>query len=80
MKRKRFSLEKAKKIGETLGIDWSSFNVEQFRMGLEVELEHGARDPKTNVTQDDPLFNWKDCLGPSQGNSGLLHASVKYGI
>jgi hypothetical protein len=25
-------------------------------MGLEVELEHGAHDPETDVTHDDPLL------------------------
>ncbi len=54
MKEKRFSFEKAKQIGEALGINWIEFGVEQFWMGIEVELEHGARDPDTNVTNDDP--------------------------
>lgn len=41
--------------GEQIGIDWatSCFDVEQFRMGMEVELEHGTRDVETNVTDDD---------------------------
>ena len=26
---------------------------------MEVELEHGARDPETNVTNDDPLITGK---------------------
>jgi hypothetical protein len=52
---KHFSLAKAKQIGDALGIDWSTFGVEQFQMGLEVELEHGARDIQTNVTNDDEL-------------------------
>jgi hypothetical protein len=51
----RFSAEQARSIGEAIGIDWltSRFDVEQFRMGLEVELEHGRRDATTNVTDDD---------------------------
>ena len=38
-------------------IDWTSSrgDVEQFRMGLGVELEHGRHDPATNVTDDDEL-------------------------
>ncbi|MGZ8398777.1 MAG: DUF5661 family protein [Gemmatimonadales bacterium] len=40
-------------MGTPLGIDWGSIELEQFRRGLEVELEHGARDPETNVTHDD---------------------------
>jgi len=60
--RKHFTAEEAKKIGEQLGIDWSKFDVEQFRMGMDVELEHGLVDPKTNVTNDDPLMTGKIAL------------------
>jgi len=62
MKEKRFSFVKAKQIGDALGIDWNKFGIEQFRIGLEVELEHGARDPETNVTNDDPLLTGKIAL------------------
>ena len=62
MKEKRFNYEKAKQIGDALGINWIKFGVEQFWMGLEVELEHGARDPETNVTNDDPLLTGKIAL------------------
>jgi len=56
-----FATEQAREIGERIGIDWdhSQFDVEQFRMGLGVELEHGLRDPKTNVTDDDPTITGK---------------------
>lgn len=47
-KEKRFNLKAAKEIGEALGIEWNGFNIKQFRKGLEVELEHGIRDPDTN--------------------------------
>jgi len=59
MKEKRFSLDKAKQIGDALGIDWNKFDVEQFWMGLEVELEHRTIDPKTNITNDDLLLTGK---------------------
>jgi hypothetical protein len=59
---KHFSLEEAKTIGESLGIDWSKFDVEQFRMGIDVELEHGSRDPRTNVTNDDSIMTGKIAL------------------
>jgi hypothetical protein len=57
----RFTELEARHIGEDIGIDWaaSPFDVEQFRMGLEVELEHGAHDPETDVTHDDPLLTGK---------------------
>jgi Protein of unknown function (DUF5661) len=57
----RFSADVARDIGERIGIEWSSsrFDVEQFRMGLEVELEHGRQDPATNVSDDDELMTGK---------------------
>lgn len=60
--KKSFTAEEAKKIGEQLGIDWSNFDVEQFRMGMDVELEHGTIDPMTNVTNNDPLATGKIAL------------------
>ncbi len=53
--RKSFTVEEARRIGEEIGIDWASspFDVEQFRAGMDVELEHGLHDPATNVTDDD---------------------------
>jgi len=59
---KKFTSEEAKMIGEKLGIDWSKFNIEQFRMGMDVELEHGTRDPNTNVTNDNPILTGKIAL------------------
>ncbi|OGN97272.1 MAG: hypothetical protein A2Z71_00145 [Chloroflexi bacterium RBG_13_50_21] len=59
MKEVQFSFDKAKQIGDTLGIDWNKVEVEQFRMGLEVELEHGTIDPNTNITNDDLLLTGK---------------------
>lgn len=57
-----FTAEEAKKIGEQLGIDWVNFDVEQFRMGMDIELEHGLVDPVTNVTNSDPLTTGKIAL------------------
>jgi hypothetical protein len=59
---KKFTLEEAREIGEKLGIKWDQFDVEQFRDGMNVELEHGSRDPLTNVTNDDPLMTGKIAL------------------
>ena len=60
--KKHFTTEEAKSIGEKLGIDWSKFDVEQYRMGMDVELEHGLHDPETNVTDDEPLTTGKIAL------------------
>lgn len=57
-----FSAKQAEEIGGKLGIAWDKFDVEQFRMGLDVELEHGTVDPHTNVTNDDPLTTGKIAL------------------
>jgi len=60
--KKHFTTEEARQIGEILGIDWSKFDVGQYRMGLDVELEHGLVDPHTNVTNDDPILTGKIAL------------------
>jgi len=57
--KQQFSIEEARSIGMQLKIDWALIDLEQFRRGLEVELEHGAIDPETNVTGNDPLLTGK---------------------
>jgi hypothetical protein len=60
--KKVFTSEQALEIGEKLGLDWSKFEVEQFRMGLDVELEHGTVNSNTNVSNDDPIITGKIAL------------------
>ena len=60
--KKQFTAEQAKEIGEKLGIKWDKFDVEQFRRGMDVELEHGTVDTNTNVSNDDPLTTGKIAL------------------
>ena len=59
-----FTVEQARTFGEAIGIDWETapFDVEQFRRGMDVELEHGLHDPRTDVTGDDPLVTCKIAL------------------
>ena len=59
-----FTTNDARAVGEQLGIDWTSspFDVEQFRAGMDVELEHGTREPDTDVTGDDPVLTGKIAL------------------
>jgi hypothetical protein len=59
---KKKDYEDAKRIGGLLGIDWNAVDIEEFRMGLMVELEHGLRDPETNVTGDDEILTGKIAL------------------
>ena len=56
---REFTTEEAKEIGDAIGVDWSEYDLEEFRMGLAVELEHGKHDPETDVTTDDPLLTGK---------------------
>ena len=62
--RTSFTSDEAAQVGAEIGIDWSSapFDVEQFRMGMDVELEHGLHDLVTNVTDSDPIVTGKIAL------------------
>jgi hypothetical protein len=62
--RTSFTADEARRFGEEIGIDWANapFDVEQFRMGMNVELEHGLHDLLTNVSDDDPHVTAKIAL------------------
>jgi hypothetical protein len=62
--RATFTTEEARGIANTLRIDYTDgpFDLEQFRTGLDVELEHGTSDPETNVTNDDPILTGRIAL------------------
>lgn len=60
--KREFSAAETKDIGGQIGIDWSKTDLEQFRIGLAIELEHGGVDPQTNVTNDDLIITGKIAL------------------
>jgi hypothetical protein len=60
--KREFTNEDATRIGNVLGVQWAEVRLEEFRVGLAVELEHGAHDPETNVTDDDELVTGKIAL------------------
>jgi len=64
MSEEGFTVDEARRVGEMIGIDWGTapFDVEQFRMGMDVELEHGRHDLATDVTGDDPIVTGKIAL------------------
>jgi hypothetical protein len=64
MSEPRFTADQAREIGTAIGIDWARapFDVEQFRAGMDVELEHGTRDAETDVTGSDPIVTGKIAL------------------
>ena len=56
---RRTTTEEAKRVGDAIGVDWTRFDLEQFRAGIDVEFEHGSHDPQTDVTGDDPIVTGK---------------------
>ncbi len=62
--RSTFGSDEALRVATSLGLDFDAepFSLDEFRRGMEVELEHGRRDPETNVTGDDPLTTGKIAL------------------
>ena len=62
--KKSFTADQARRYGEEIGIDWDAapFDLEQFRIGMNVELEHGLHDALTNVSDDDPHVTAKIAL------------------
>lgn len=60
--KREFTFEEARRIGDQIGVDWNKYALEEFRLGLSVELEHGIHDPQTNVTGDDEITTGKIAL------------------
>jgi hypothetical protein len=60
--KKEFTLEDAQRLGEVVGIDFGHCNIEEFRQGLSIELEHGSANPETNITNDDEILTAKIAL------------------
>jgi len=52
----KFTTEQARGIGDKIDVDWDVFDIEEFRMGLEVEMEH------QDVTKGDPAMTGKIAL------------------
>lgn len=47
-----FNFNDALYIANKLGVKFDKFSIEDFLTGLNIELEHGKRDPLTNVTNN----------------------------
>jgi hypothetical protein len=60
--KRRTTIEEARRVGDAIGVDWTGFDLEQFRTGMDVEFEHGSHDPQTDVTHDDPILTGKIAL------------------
>jgi len=59
---KTFSRAEALEIGKLLNIKFDKFSLEEFTMGLNVELEHGTKFIESNITFDDPILTGKIAL------------------
>jgi hypothetical protein len=59
-----FTKDQARAIATELKIDFRALgcDLEQFRLGLGVELEHGPRSPESDVSGNDPLVTGKIAL------------------
>jgi hypothetical protein len=62
--KRTFTREEALAVATRLGMDFErlKYDIEQFRMGLDVELEHGLRTPETDATGDDSIDTAKIAL------------------
>ena len=50
MANKTFTTVEAEQIGNKLGVDWVQIDLEEFRLGLGLETEHGSPERQTDTT------------------------------
>ena len=58
----KVQLEEARIIQTAVGSEALQIPVEEFKQGLEVELEHGLQTPDANVTNNHPILTGKIVL------------------
>ena len=73
-----YDLEDAKYIASVLGITFDKFTPEEFLEGINIELEHGIINPKTNVTDNNLLITAKIAL--AHLNEFPNYYNEEYGI
>jgi len=59
LKNEGVSIEEAEIIRSKVNIEKMNIDIEDFRQGLEVELEHGTRYKDANITNNHPLLTGK---------------------
>ena len=57
-----YNLKDALYASKVLNINFDKFTPEDFLEGINIELEHGTINPKTNVTNDDLIMTAKIAL------------------
>lgn len=60
--KRRTTIDEAQRVASIIGVDWRTFDVYQFRRGMDVEFEHGSQDSETDVTHDYPVITGKIAL------------------
>ena len=73
-----YNIEDAKFVASILGITFDKYSPEEFLDGINIELEHGTINPKTNVTNDDLLKTAKIAL--AHLNEYPNYYNKKYGL
>ncbi len=74
----KFTLEDVKIVAVKLGIDFATagYSADEYLAGLQVELEHGLVDARTNVTNDDLLTTAKIVLAHLTENTRYYDQNV----
>jgi len=62
LKKPKVSAQEAKKILSQVNVERMKIDPEEFRRGLEVELEHGTEFKDANVTNNHPIITGKIVL------------------
>ena len=57
-----FNLNDIVEISNKLGIKFDKFSIKDLLTGINIELEHGTINPKTNITNDDLELTTKIAL------------------
>lgn len=73
-----FKLRDAYRAAEILDLTFDKYSPEEFLDGLNIELEHGTINPKTNVTNDDLITTAKIALAHLNEYPNYYHP--RYGL
>jgi len=73
-----YNIKDAVYAASYLGIKFDKFTIEDFLTGINIELEHGTINPKTNVTNDNLITTAKIAL--AHLNEFPNYYNPKYGL
>ena len=59
---KKITEETSLYVANVLGVNFDKFSLSEFNEGMNIELEHGTVNPKTNITNDDLIATAKVVL------------------